>query len=290
MFRMRRTRVIFIHSRILLALLGAVPGLMFAQGGSVEVPDNAHTKSYGQGWECDKSYRKVDESCLVAFSAFANAGSAVTQPDNHDLPQPQIEEMINELLDRLGASAGEIEQDRSVAYELSNELVVPYLDFPRITRLIIGKYWRDANDDQRQRLIDEISALLIRSYVTAMIAYADDTLLDEQVVYMPSRYQAGDRKTAVRAKISLDSGQTIDVRYALYRTDDQWKIYDISFENISLVLTYRSSFGASINNKGLDALISRLENANGKGDINLPGVVTKKMDKSVVQDSKKDNH
>jgi phospholipid transport system substrate-binding protein len=254
------------------------------------VPDNAHAKSYGHGWECDKGYRKVDESCLVAFLAFANAGSAVTQPDDHDLPQPQIEEMVNELLDRLSASAEQINHDRSVAYELSNELVVPYLDFPRITRLIIGKYWRDASDEQRQRLIDEISALLIRSYVTAMIAYADDTLLDEQVVYMPSRYQAGDRKTAVRAKISLDSGQTIDVRYALYRTDDQWKIYDISFENISLVLTYRASFGASINNKGLDALISRLENSNGKGDINLPGVVTKKMDESVAQDSKKDNH
>jgi len=290
MFRMRRTRVISIRCGILLWLLGAVPSLVFARSGSVEVPENAHTKSDGNGWECDKGYREVDETCLVAMFAFATAGSAVMQPNDHDLPQPQIEGMINELLDRLSANAEKIKADRSVAYELSNQLVVPYLDFPRITRLIIGKYWRDASDEQRQRLIDEISALLIRSYVTAMIAYADDTLLDEQVVYLPSRYQAGDRKTAVRAKISLDSGQTIDVRYALYRTDDQWKIYDISFENISLVLTYRTSFGASINSNGLDALITRLENGNKKGDINLPGVVTKKMDESTVQGSKKDDH
>jgi phospholipid transport system substrate-binding protein len=286
---MRRTRVIFIHSRILLALLGIVPSLVFAQGGSVEVPENARANSFGNGWECDKGYREVDETCLIVL-AFANAGSAVTQPDDPDLPQPLIEGMVNELLDRLSASAEQIEQDRSVAYELSNELVVPYIDFPRITRLIIGKYWRDANDEQRQRLIDEISALLIRSYVTAMIAYADDTLLDEQFVYLPSRYQAGDRKTAVRAKISLDSGQTIDVRYAMYRTHDQWKIYDISFENISLVLTYRSSFGASIKNNGLDALITRLGNRNRKGEINLPDVVTKKMDESAAEDNKKDNH
>jgi len=221
--------------------------------------------------------------------AFATAGTAVTKPYEHDLPQPLIEGMINELLDRLSASAEQIEQDRSVAYELSNELVVPYLDFPRITRIIIGKYWRDANDEQRQHLIDEISTLLIRSYVTAMIAYADDTLTDEQVVYLPSRYKAGDRKTSVRSRISLDSGQTIDVRYSLYRTGGQWKIYDISFENISLVLTYRASFGATIKNKGLDALITRLENRNKKGTVSLPGVVTKKMDESAAQDSKKDN-
>ena len=222
--------------------------------------------------------------------AFATAGTAVTQPGDHDLPQPMVEGMVNELLDRLSSSAEQISQDASVTYEITNELVVPYLDFPRITRIIIGKYWPDANDEQRQRLIDGISALLMRSYVTAMTAYADDTLTDEQIVYSPSRYQVGDRKTAVRSKISLDSGQTIDVRYALYLIDNQWKIYDISFENISMVLTYRSSFGASIKDKGLDALITRLQNRNKKGEINLPGVVTKKMKESAAQGSKKDSH
>jgi len=227
---------------------------------------------------------------LVAMLAFATAGSAVTQPGDHDLPQPLIKGMIDELLERLSANAEQIDQDQSVAYEISNELVVPYLDFPRITRIIMGKYWRDANAEQRQRLIDEISMLLIRSYVTAMSAYADDTLLDEQIVYLPSRYQAGDRKAAVRSRISLDSGQTIDVKYSLYRKDGQWKIYDISFENISLVLTYRSSFSSIIKSKGVDGLITKLETRNRKGEINLPDSVTKKMDESTAEDGKKDNH
>ena len=223
---------------------------------------------------------------LVAMFAFSTAGSAIPQADDQDLPQPLIEGMLDKLLDSLSANAEQISQDQSIAYDLSNELVVPYLDFPRITRIIIGKYWRDADDEQRQRLIDEISTLLIRSYVTAMIAYADDTLTDEQVVYQPSRYQAGDRKTSVRSKISLDSGQTINVRYALYRTGGQWKIYDISFENISLVLTYRSAFGATIKKSGLDALIAQLGDRNKKGEVNLPGVVTQKMNESVPEGSK----
>ncbi len=221
---------------------------------------------------------------LVAMLAFVTAaGSAATQPDDDDLPQPLIEEMINELLDRLSANAEQINQDQSVAYEISNELVVPYLDFPRITRIIVGKYWGDANDEQRQRLIDEIRALLIRSYVTAMSAYADDTLTDEQIVYLPSRYQAGDTKATVRAIISLDSGQRVDVQYALYRTHGQWKIYDIRFENISMVLTYRNSFGDIIKKEGLDVLIAQLEDRNSRGDINLPGEVTKKMDESSAE-------
>jgi phospholipid transport system substrate-binding protein len=227
----------------------------------------------------------------AAFSfAFANAGSAVTQPDDQNIPQRQVEKMINGVLDGLSANAERIDKDLSVAYEISNELVVPYLDFPRITRIIIGKYWREANDEQRQRLIDEISALLIRSYVTAMSAYADDTLLDEQIVYLPSRYHTGDRKAAVQATISLDSGQTIGVRYALYLTHGQWKIYDISFENVSLALTYRISFGAIIKDDGLDALITRLEMRNKKGEASLPDVIAEKIDESPLEGVTTDSH
>ena len=257
MFRMRQIQSIFSRARILLALLVAVPGLVYAQGGSVE----------------------------IAMSAFAVAGTTVTQPDGYKQPQPLIEGMVNELLERLSANAEQIDQDESVTYQLSNELVVPYLDFPRITRIIIGKYWRDANGEQRQRLIDEISALLIRSYVTAMSAYADDTLTDEQIVYLPSRYQEGDKKTTVRSRISLDSGDTIDVRYALFRKRGQWRIYDISFESISLALTYRASFGAIIKDNGLEALITRLEKRNKEGEINLPGAVARKMDEAAITGS-----
>ncbi len=211
---------------------------------------------------------------LVVMIPFATAGSAGTQSADYDPPQPLVEEKINELLRRLSSNAEQIKQDQSLAYKLSNELVIPHIDFPRITRLIIGKYWRAASDEQRRHLIDEISSLLIRSYVTAMSAYADDTLTEEQVVYLPSRYQAGDTRSTVRAKISLDSGQNIGVQYALYRTNGVWKIYDIRIEGISLALTYRASFGDTIKNQGLDALIAQLEESNKKGEVDLPGTVT----------------
>ncbi len=270
--RLRNSNSIFIQSWILLTLLGTAPCLVFAKSGGSE-------RGFG--------YPGTTDSRLPEILAVAKTEPVTTRPDDTGLPQPLIETMIDNLLDELSANAEQIKQDPSVAYELSNELVVPYLDFPRITRIIIGKYWRDASDEQRRRLIDEISALLIRSYVTAMTAYADDTLLDEQVVYLPSRYKAGDKKATVRAQISLDSGETIDVRYSLYRKNDRWKIYDISFENVSLALTYRVSFGDIIKHNGLNDLISQLENRNKKGEIDLPGVVTKKMDEFPAETNNK---
>ena len=57
----------------------------------------------------------------------------------------------------------------------------------------------------------------------------------------------------------------------------------------SFMNTLRSSFGSIIKSNGLDALITKLENRNSKGEINLPEAVTKKMDESAAEDSKKDH-
>ena len=71
MSKIRQAPAISIHSLVLLALLAAVHGLVFAQDDSVELPENAHEKSYGGGWECDYGYRSISGIC-VAIDVPAN--------------------------------------------------------------------------------------------------------------------------------------------------------------------------------------------------------------------------
>jgi hypothetical protein len=72
MITMWRPHAMSIHPLIFLALLVAVPGHVFAQGGSVEMPENARAKSYGGGWECDRGYREDNGAC-AAIKVPANA-------------------------------------------------------------------------------------------------------------------------------------------------------------------------------------------------------------------------
>ena len=65
MRRMRRHRTLLIHALILLAFLATRPGVALAQDGVAEIPENAHAKSYGSGWECDHGYRASDEACVA---------------------------------------------------------------------------------------------------------------------------------------------------------------------------------------------------------------------------------
>jgi len=72
MSRLRRPPVIFIFSLFVLALLAVALGDVFAQSGSIRVPDNARATGYGSGWECDRGYRQVKRAC-AAVKAPANA-------------------------------------------------------------------------------------------------------------------------------------------------------------------------------------------------------------------------
>ncbi len=206
------------------------------------------------------------------FSSYAQAVAAASNLSNED-PQPLVSSRINELLVRLRDQAEAIRRDQSIAYRISDELIAPYIDFPRIARLVIGKYWRNASKAQQEKLVKEIRELLVRSYVTAMTSYIDELVSDKNMIeFMPSRYKFGDRKASVRASIALGGRAPAEVQYQLYYRD-QWKIYDIVIEGISLAITYRTSFGEQIKRDGLDNLIAQLTERNRRGDVELPDKV-----------------
>jgi phospholipid transport system substrate-binding protein len=207
---------------------------------------------------------------VLATLATSYVRAAVADSVSREDPQQLVADSVNKLLTRLRENSDRIRQDQAVAYEISDELVAPNIDFPRIARLVIGKYWRSASKTQKQRLVTEIRDLLVRSYVTAMTSYIDD-LVDENnmIEFLPSRYQPGDRKASVRANIALGGRPTAQVDYQLYYVD-KWKIYDIRIEGISLAITYRTSFGEQIEREGLESLIAKLEERNRRGEVELP--------------------
>ncbi len=138
---------------------------------------------------------------MAVLSSFASL--ALAEADSGQDPQQLVADTIDQLVDRLKANSDRIHEDSSIAYQISDELVAPHIDFPRVTRLVIGKYWQSASEQQRQALITEVQSLLIRSYVTAMTSYADQIVAKkDHINYLPSRYKSGDKKASVRANIN----------------------------------------------------------------------------------------
>ncbi len=220
------------------------------------------------------SYRNWLWKFTLAIFAFTSLINISQAADAISDPQAEIETTFNKLIKKLQENSGTIKEDQSIAYKISEELITPYIDFKRITRLVVGKHWRQADEAQREQLYKEVKSLLVRSYVTAMASYSDQIVAQkDQIKYKPSRFKPGDKKATVRSSVTLSGGKNADVQYKMLYAKDIWKIYDIRIEGVSLAITYRTTFGDSIKEKGLEGLIAQLTDQNQKGHVELPAKV-----------------
>ena len=140
---------------------------------------------------------------------------------------------------------------------LVDKVVMPHVNFQRMTAAAVGPKWREATPEQKQRLQAEFKALLIRTYSGALAQVNDQT-----VVVKPMRAAAGDKDVLVRTEVR-GKGDPIQLDYRLEQKDDgAWKIYNLNVLGVWLVETYRSQFAQEINARGIDGLIQALASRN----------------------------
>jgi len=196
-------------------------------------------------------------SLLIPVST-VNAETAAAQ----DLVVTNTMKLLNELK----ANNGNIKEDNSIAYSLVEDIVLPHIDFRRVGQIVLGKYWRRANAEQRDRFVNEFRSFLVRTYVTAMIEFSDQIVSHaNNVRYLPFR-NTDPEDVTVRMEIRLADRPPVSVNYSLYLKNANWLIYDLSVEGISLATTYRSSFASEIRRGGIDKLIDKLAARNVKAE------------------------
>ena len=61
MHRTQQVLSISFGTLFLLTLLAALPGYLYAKESIIEMPENAHERKYGSGWECDLSLIHISE-------------------------------------------------------------------------------------------------------------------------------------------------------------------------------------------------------------------------------------
>jgi phospholipid transport system substrate-binding protein len=158
----------------------------------------------------------------------------------------------------LKANKAEYNRDHKKLYAMVDEQVLTHFDFRAMSRTVLGRHWRAASEDQRARFIAEFRELLVRTYATALLKYND-----EEIVYLPFRSSPDDRTATVRSEVRRkDGAPPIAIQYSFYRTDNVWKVYDVTIEGASLVSTYQTTFAARVQKEGLDALIASLAQDN----------------------------
>ncbi len=176
-----------------------------------------------------------------------------------DLLPPQ--QLIKQTSDQIQAELKKINYkvDYAKAVEIVDRYIEPHVDVDRFAAMVLGKHWRTATSDQRERFKKEFKTMLIRTYATAYGEYAE-----WEVRFKPIRdWNPAATKITVQTEFVQAGKQPVPVSFRMIRKGDSWKVYDIVVEGVDLVKNYRTTFDQEIAQRGsLDALIDQLEKRN----------------------------
>jgi phospholipid transport system substrate-binding protein len=173
-------------------------------------------------------------------------------------PDLLAREVTDKIVVLLKANKDMYVKDHKKLYVMVDEHVLPNFDFRAMSRTVLGRYWRTADEEQRARFTSEFRDLLVRTYATALLKYNDET-----IVYLPFKMAPDNRTATVKSEVRrTDGGPSIAINYSFYRTDAGWKVYDVTIEGASLVTTYQSTYSARVQREGVNALIASLAQDN----------------------------
>jgi phospholipid transport system substrate-binding protein len=131
------------------------------------------------------------------------------------------------------------------------EAVDERFNWEEMSRRTLARYWRDRTDDEKKEFIDLFGKLLERTYLDQVEGYSG-----EKVIYL-SETVDGDY-AIVRVKIITKKDTEIPVKYRLKKKGNDWFVYDVIIEGVSLVNNYRTQFNTIIVRYKYKGLIKRL--------------------------------
>ena len=146
---------------------------------------------------------------LALLGAAALAFSAAAQNLG---PDQLVQKITDEILAAIKSDKQLAAGDKQKATKLAEEKVLPYIDFEQATRLAVGRAWREAAPEQKQRLVTEFRNMLVRTYSNAISAYQGQTLK-----VLPQRGKQDPEETVVRTQYIRAGGQPLPIDLTMHQ-------------------------------------------------------------------------
>ena len=174
-------------------------------------------------------------------------GSPVLADDTGD-----AEALVKGKLDAVFAVLEKKELDQQAKKEEINEIVTPMFDFALMAKLTLGReHWPNLSREKKEKFTELYIKLLKTSYLEKLTLYTDEKVIFDppvqvkEKVQIPTQLISKDRKTSIL--------------YKLYKPANDWKVYDLEIQGVSIIRSYRSQFGEILRNGTIDDLLRKME-------------------------------
>jgi len=174
----------------------------------------------------------------LSFTPLALAASSPTE---------DVRTSVDAILVILQNGELDVQQKRADISKIINKR----FDFRAMSQRTLATNWNKTSDEEKKQFTALFSQLIESSYVGKIEAYTN-----EKVEYPGEKVKG---KKAIVETLILTSSADIPVNYKLYQKGDQWLVYDVIIEGVSLISNYRSSYQEIMKDEGFDGLLNKMQ-------------------------------
>ena len=131
------------------------------------------------------------------------------------------------------------------------QILFARFDFAEMAKRSLGPDWRRRTPQEQEDFVRLFTDVLERAYADIIESYTN-----EKIVYVHERVDGS--YADVYSKIVTAKGEEYTINYKAQLAGNDWKVYDVVAENVSLVNNYRSQFSRVISKSSYEELVRRL--------------------------------
>jgi len=136
--------------------------------------------------------------------------------------------------------------------EQLKQVLFSRFNFAEMAKRSLGSNWTRRTPQEQEEFVRLFTEVLERAYADLIEAYSD-----EKIVYLNEKIDGG--YADVSSKVVTTKGEEYSISYRAQLIGNEWRVYDVVAENISLVNNYRSQFSRVIAKASYEELVRRLK-------------------------------
>lgn len=166
-------------------------------------------------------------------------------------PMKQLSVTVDKVLEILKRPDLKSPDKEELKRKLLREVISERFDFQEMARRALARHWRKRTKQEKKEFVELFRTLLERIYLRRIEQYND-----ERIIYKDERIDPPYAivKTVVIAREAVE----IPIDYRLIQRSNDWKVYDVIIEGVSLVNNYRKQFDRIIRSSSYESLVERL--------------------------------
>ena len=191
---------------------------------------------------------------LTACLMFVVLGYSLPTAATAGAPTDQVKITIDAVLETLKDES----LDQDARETKIKGLIADRFDFRNMSQRVLATNWKKATEEQKARFTELFPEILSNVYMGRIQEYTN-----ERVDYVGETIKK--EKFALVETTIVAPSVEIPINYKLRLKSDDWLVYDVVIEGVSLINTYRSSYKEITNNEGIDGLLAKMEEKLSEG-------------------------